>query len=413
MAPSDEPEDIVVQVTDDRAIVIGAPSGTERSRWGRWISDFTSSELASLVRTLDPATQAFIEAKRLAAHWVELDPTSRAMWPDLKKITEPGGWIQGTLRDDQNRYARVIRIRPVTGAAALSGAVGILGAITAQAQTAEMARDIKDIRQRVNEIYAHLQSDQIGAVEHVVERVEDLVERLRVHGEDGVRESEFSVIGDRLGDARRKCMGHLKDSVRKLESVKQHRSSRKSEKSLSAGAVEEVMLYLDLLSKLYAASVQFGFAEVAFDHHEGRGDVARTRAERTIESIARFHAELEDVCGRLGQLDESVRARFGLVKRRVWPAAVSRAVMITDIKSIRVPVAGVSIPIPGPVFAGVGGVLLSAVVEDVEARAEKKLDDRLLRLTEASSSTSECMNRAAGSLEVLRTLTDEFAGFGE
>jgi len=46
-----EPEDIVVRVIDDRAIVIGAPSGAKRSRWGRWISDLTRGEFASLLAT--------------------------------------------------------------------------------------------------------------------------------------------------------------------------------------------------------------------------------------------------------------------------------------------------------------------------------------------------------------------------
>jgi len=39
------------QVIDDRAIVIGAPSGAKRSRWGRWISDLTRGEFASLLAT--------------------------------------------------------------------------------------------------------------------------------------------------------------------------------------------------------------------------------------------------------------------------------------------------------------------------------------------------------------------------
>lgn len=99
MAPSDEPEEIVVRVTEDRAVVIGAPSATKHSRWGRWVDDLTSFEWASLLRTLDPATRSFIESQRLTGRLVELDDISRAMWSTAEVITEEGGWIQATLRN--------------------------------------------------------------------------------------------------------------------------------------------------------------------------------------------------------------------------------------------------------------------------------------------------------------------------
>ncbi|MGW0800608.1 hypothetical protein [Streptomyces sp. NPDC002692] len=417
MAPSDEPEEIVVRLTDDRAVVFGASSAKEDSPWGRWISDLTSCEFTSLVRTLDPATRAFIEAQRLTGRLVELDPTSRAMWSTFKKVTEEGGWIQANLRNDQGQFARLMRIRPASGVAALSGGMAILGALAAQAQTAEMARDIKAIRQRVEELHEHLQSDQIGAVENVVEQVEDLVERLRLHGKDGIKEGEAAVIKDRLGEARHKCMRHLNDAVAKLEDAEQHGSPRKAEATLSRDAAEEGMLYLDLLGKLYAASVQFGLAQVALEYHEGKPDVARTQAELITKSTAKFCARLEDACGRVGQLDESIRARFGSVKRRTWLPHVSRALMRSGMKVIRVPLRGASIPVPVPTVTGVGAVLLPPIVEGVDAAvqalAEKKLDERLLQLTGASSRTAEFMNQAAGSLEVLHTLTEELAGSGE
>ncbi|MFD8348151.1 hypothetical protein ACFV1X_04240 [Streptomyces coelicoflavus] len=280
-----------------------------------------------------------------------------------------------------------------------------------------MARDIKAIRQRVDELREDLQSDQIGAVENAVEQVEDLVERLRFHGKDGIKESEFPVIRDRLGEARHKCMHHLEDAVRKLEDTKQHGSPRKAERSLSEGAVKEVTLYLDLLGKLYAALVQFGFAQVALDLHEGKCDVARTRVERITKSTAKFRVDVGDICGRLSQLDESLRARFGSVKRRDWLLPVSKAAMAAGTKVITVRLRGASIPIPVPTVAGVGGSLLPHVVEGVDAatqaRAKKTLDGRLLRLTGASSRAAALTDQEAGSLEVLRTLTEELAGSSE
>jgi hypothetical protein len=200
-----------------------------------------------------------------------------------KVITEEGGWIQSTIRNDRGHVARLMRIRPATGVAAMSGGAAILGAIAAQAQTAEMARDIKAIRQRLDETYKHLQSDQIGAVENAVEQVEDLVARLRAHGKRGAKASEFSVIKNSLGDARRKCLRHLEDAVTRLENAEQG-PPRQAQKSLSKGAVEEAMLYLDLLAKCYAATVQFGLAQIAFEYHKKKPDVARTLAERITKS---------------------------------------------------------------------------------------------------------------------------------
>ncbi|ASW55761.1 hypothetical protein CIK06_18650 [Plantactinospora sp. KBS50] len=132
---------IILSLTDDRAIMIDAPSGTTRSRWGRRVADFTTEELASLLRTLDPAMKSFIESRRLTGGLVELDHISRAMWSTAELITEEGGWIQATLRS-RGQVARLMRIRPATGVAAATGGAAILGGIATQAQAAEMARHI-------------------------------------------------------------------------------------------------------------------------------------------------------------------------------------------------------------------------------------------------------------------------------
>jgi hypothetical protein len=424
----DESEEIVVHVAEDRAVVIDAPSGMKRSRWGRRVADLTSSEWATLLRTLDPATRSFIESQRLTSHLVELDQTSRKMMRAAKVITEEGGWIQSTIRNDRGQAARLMRIRPATGVAAMSGGAAILGAIAAQAQTAEMARDIKAIRQRMDELYEHLQSDQISAVENAVEQVEELVARLRAHGKRGVKASDFSVIRNSLGDARRKCLNHLKDAVTRLENAKQG-SPRKAEKSLSKEAVEEAMLYLDLLAKCYAATVQLGLAQIAFEYHKKKPDVARTLAERITKSTAELRAEIEDVHGRLGQLDESIRSQFrpaskksknvnlpsaasGIIATTVSAAAKELAGKSVSLGRLR----GTSISLPvnsaavgaGVLFLGIGGVYAEA-----QSRAKKKLDERMGQLAGASDRSSQTIDQAAPSLELLRTLTEELAGPGE
>ncbi|MFI1866139.1 hypothetical protein [Streptomyces jumonjinensis] len=425
MSLRDESEDIVVHVAEDRAIVIDAPSGRKRSRWGRRVADLTSSEWAALLRTLDPATRSFIESQRLTARLVELDRTSHQMMRAAKVVTEEGGWIQSTIRNDRGQVARLMRIRPATGVAAMSGGAAILGAIAAQAQTAEMARDVKAIRQRMDELYKHLQSDQIGAVENAVEQVEDLVARLRAHGKRGAKASEFSVMKNSLGDARRKCLGHLKDAVTRLENAEQ-RSPHKAEKSLSKGAVEEAMLYLDLLAKCYAATVQFGLAQIAFEYHQKKPDVARTLAERIAESTAELRAEIEDVHGRLGRLDESIRAQFRPTSKNVKLLSSASGVIATTASAAAKELAGksvtlgrlrgTSISLPAASAAVGAGVLLlgiGGVNAVAQFRAEKKLDERLGQLAGARGKSSRTLAQAAPSLEVLRTLTEELAGPGE
>lgn len=423
MSLRDESEEIVVFVAEDRAVVIEAPSETKRSRWGRWVADLTSGEWAALVRTLDPAVRSFIESQRLTAHLVELDQTSREVMKVGKVITEGGGWIQSSIRNDRGRVTRLMRIRPATGVAAMSGGAAVLGAIAAQAQTAEMARDIKAIRQSLDKIHEHLQTDQTGAVENAVEQVEDLVARLRAHGKRGVKASDFSVTRNSLGDARHKCLHHLQDAVTRLENAEQ-RSPRKAEKSLSKAAVEEAMLYLDLMAKCYAATVQFGLAEIAFEYHKKRPDVARTLAERITHSTAELRAEIEDVHGRLGQLDESIRAQFRPASKNVrLPSSAAGAVIATTASATAKELAGksvtlgrlrgTSVSLPATSIAvGACGLLLTIGGVDAvaQSRAVKKLDERLGRLAEASGRSSQTLDQAAPSLVVLRTLTEELAG---
>ncbi|MET8181300.1 hypothetical protein [Streptomyces sp. NPDC005336] len=422
MSLRDESEEIVVVVAEDRAVVIDTLSGTKRSRWGRRVADLTSSEWAALLRTLDPATRSFIESRRLTGCLVELDQTSRKVMRAAKLITEEGGWIQGAIRDDRGRVARLMRIRPTTGVAAMSGGAAVLGAVAAQAQAAEMARDIKAIRQGLDEINEHLQSDQISAVEHAVEQVEDLVARLRAHGKRGVEAGDFPVVKNSLGVARHKCLRHLDDAVTRLEKAEQG-SPRTAEKSLSEGAVKEVMLYLDLLAKCYAATVQFGLAEIAFQYHKKKPDVARTLAERIIKSTAELRAEIEDVHGRLGKLDESIRAQFrpasksanlppwasGAITTTASAAAKTLAGKSVTLGRLRgtpfsLPATSVAVG-AGALLLGVGGV--NAVAQ---SRAKEKLDERLGQLAKASGRSSQTLDEAARSLEVLRTLTEELAG---
>jgi hypothetical protein len=435
--PSDEleeiePDEIVVRVTDDRAIVFATANETTHSRWGRWLAKPSTSELRSLLQNLDPMARAVIEAKRLTGALVELHPADREMFKSgFKAISEEGGWLQANFRD-HGQVARLMRIRPGTGVAVMSGGALTLAAIAAQAQAAEMAGDIKAIGQRVDQLYKHLQDDQIGAVEHAVEQVEDLVDLLRAHGKDGVSESDVSVVRNALGDASRKCMQHLKATVRNLENANQG-STRQAEQILSEGAVEEVMLYLDLVGRLDVATVQFGLAQIAFDCHAGKPHVAKTRAERITRSIDKFRHEIEDVCGRLGQLDESIRtqflpwwklagkeiaasAGFGIVGGAVLAVAPAAAEAVKDgdggrasnnDEGTKIGAAAV-----GAVVGFAGGLVWGTTNTVHEVRAKKPLEERLGQLTAAGSRSLGTPGETTPILEWLHVLTKELVGTG-
>ena len=432
-----EPDEIIVQVTDDCAIVFATLNDTKHSRWGRWLARPTNSELKSLLQTLDPVARAVIEAKRLTGALVELHPADREMFKNgFKAITEEGGWLQANFRD-HGQVARLMRIRPATSVAVISGGALTLAAIAAQAQAAEMARDIKVIGQRVEQLYEHLQDDQIGAVEHAVDQVEDLVGLLRAHGKDGVTESDVSVVRNALGDASSKCMQHLKTAVKNLENANQG-STRQAEQILSEDAVEDVMLYLDLVGRLDVATVQFGLAQIAFDCHAGKPHVAKTRAEQITRSSDTFRHEIEDVFGRLRQLDESVRAQFlpwwkragkeiavktalgtvvgvGAGTARAVTSASAEAVKDDDDGGASNNGEGTKIGVVAAVVAvaGFAGGLVWGTKNTVdEVRAKKPLEERLGRLKAAGSRSLETPGEAAP-IEWLRVLTKELAEPGD
>ncbi|MCM4083049.1 hypothetical protein [Paractinoplanes hotanensis] len=309
MSVPDEPEEIIIHIPGGRAVVIGPDAEMDELRWGRRVANLAAGEWASVLRTLDPATRAFVESQRWAGSLVELDEVSRSMLPTARKIVESDGWIQATLRNDEGKFSRVMRIRPGTGVAALVGGAAILSAIAAQAQTAQMARDIRAIRLHMDALYQHLQNDQIGAAANVAEQVDGLVLRLREHGIEGVDPSEFAVIRNSLGNIRHRCLRHLQDAVTTLANAN-YRSPVEARKNLHIDTVQKVMLYLDLVGKVHLDTVQFELAQVAFYYHSGRADVARTWSVSTTKAQDHLRTEIETMCGRLDRLDASIRALF-------------------------------------------------------------------------------------------------------
>lgn len=421
-------EDIVVYVPGDRVLIFSADAPeTTSSRWGRSVSRLTRRELASLVRTLDPAAQALIKARQMTGHLVELHPIDVEMLKGgAQWVTEDGGWIQSTLRD-KGRYARVMRIRPETAAAALTRGAFVLAAITAQAQTEAIARDVRAIRQRVEDVYTHQQDDQVGAVRNAVAQVEDLVAMLREHGPDGVDASGFSVIRNCLGDARSKCLQHLKTALAKAEAAGHPGVSPREAASeiLTQQATEDVLLYLDLLETLYATTVQFGLAQVAFDYHEGKLDVARTRVERLTSSTDELRGEVDRAWVRVGRLAQGVRAQFQPWWKTTGKEIGTKAALGASSFAGLGLIGEKAPPLAKRTSVGhKGGAALAAIglvsglgwgvkntVQDV--RAKNALDHRLGQFKRARESLQIREDPATPSLAWLRDVTGELADPGE
>lgn len=431
--PNDEPEtsdpvEFLVRVTDDRAIVFGSTDQTSHSRWGRTCARYAADELKSLLQTLDPVARAVIETKRLTGVLVELHPADRAMFESgFKAISEEGGWLQANFRD-HGQVTRLMRIRPATGISVISGGALILAGIAAQAQAAEMASTIKAIGQRVEQINEHLQNDQVGAVEHAVHQVEDLVGLLRAHGRDGVSKSDVSVTRNALGDASRKAMKHLKAAVKNVEESSEG-STRQAEQILTQRAVDEVVLYLDLVSRLDAATVEFALAQLAFDCHGGKSHVAVTRAQQLTATIDKYRRDIEEADRRLRQLDEGVRAQFqpwwvhasreipgsaglgagGGAALAVAPAAahaMQDGDSDVDIRAIAQSAGA------GAVIGFVGGLVMGAKNTMDAVNAQEPVQERLDKLTAARSKSLEAADQTAPILDWMKSLTKELIPAG-
>jgi hypothetical protein len=284
----------------------------------------------------------------------------------------------------------------------------------------------------VEQLHKGVQDDHVGTVENAVGQVEDLVELLRAHGADGVSESSVSVVRHALGDASRKCLRRLKTAVGELESASGQGSALGAEQVLSADAVQEVMLYLDLVGRLEVATVEFGFAQVAFDCHSGKPHVAVTRAEQVTRSTDELRREIDDVCGRLARLNGSVRQRFqswwrlagkeivasagfavaGAGSSAVLAAAPAAAEHVKDgggsADGPRVAAAAAF----GAVVGLAGGLVRGTRNTVYEVRAKGPLEGRLEQLTAAGGRTLEARGETTPALEWLHHLTKELAGPG-
>lgn len=256
----------------------------------------TAHEVSRIAKSLEQGLQAVIESKKMTGRLVELDPTSAALLKTARKTKEAGGWIQTTLRTDRGTYLRVMRIRPSTAVGMINPAAAVLGAVASQAQTAELARDIKDTLDRVKSLQEHVANERHGDVRGLVQEISLQVAVARAHGADEIAES--AITGCRLS-AHQLLATTLKD----LESGVAHLDARDSKRPSKARAhlttnhAKDVEVALDDASLLLAACEQLYALEVARLFALGKHAVAQTTLDLMVEArdqaATRINTQLE------------------------------------------------------------------------------------------------------------------------
>lgn len=413
-APAEMFDEIVVQVTDDRAFVFGDHSNKSRRRWGKWLS-LTGAEVTNVLRALDPAVRAVIDVKRLTGGLVELDPVSRELWRrGFEGVTEAGGWMQSTLRDN-GQFLRVMRIRPATTLSALAGPVAALAAVAAQVQAAEMARDLREIRQGVDSISKHLQDQQVGEVNAAVDQVNDLVDMIRRHGRDGVETGTFAVLKDRVRTSATRCAQYLQTAIVDMEAAGPQRSPLRAERHLREGSVERALLNLSQLGRLHSATVQLGLAQAALSLSEGKVEVAKSHVETASQTADSIRVSIEDALGRIESLDAQLRSLFDPERGSWVHPALEKGVLLANTFSANksIPVPGTSIRIPS-VLVSTGIAVATNAYVSVDAlrqsRAESMLDKQLMQLTRTSAGIRESADADRRHFGMVHDLAEELLG---
>ena len=427
---TDAPDEVVVYIAEGRALVIGRATEEPRSRWGRWLDSRPSAaEFRTLVGRLDQATRAYVESQAWIGRYVELDPVSRAMWRNgFKSHTDADGWAHANLRnEDTNKYARLMRIRQVDGVAAAANATAILGAMAAQAETAELAQTLNLISLRVSEVAQHQKTDQVGAVENVLEQVTGLVLRLREHGLDAVHDSEFGTIRNSLGDARRKALGHLRDAVTTLEGVSEG-TPVDVEKAFGEDGVATASLYIELLGQLDLATLQLELGQVAVYLLQGKPEVAATWTTHITANAEQFRGELETESDRIDGLDGIIRGQFQSAwKHALQPGEMAKEAAVGTGLAFGAAVNKVAgkktftigtVTVTGNALAAGAGTVGAAVgyggtrVRNavVQPRAQKSVATSLQQLAEKKALSFSTISQAQPSLELLRSVAGELTG---
>jgi hypothetical protein len=162
ISPRDADDRPLVVPQDDgaTALVIGDKSMAER--WGAIVSD-AGPRIEAYARRSSSGVHAGISGAERAGYLVRLHPESAKALKHLKPdhAKDALGYVLGTLRGGDGKYAHVIRIKQVTNLQTMSSGAALLSALAMQAQLDRIERSLAQLQDSVDAIRneAHDQED--------------------------------------------------------------------------------------------------------------------------------------------------------------------------------------------------------------------------------------------------------------
>lgn len=402
-----DPEAVIIPISETQAVILEshdtgavAPSASGQR--------LTVTEVSRLATALHSASDAYITAQKAAGRLVEIDPQTRALIKQAATtVTDEGDWIQGTVRNAQGQIIRIMRVRPASGAALLSPATAALGSVAAQAQTADMAKDIKQILAVVGQLQEAAANDRHGHVKSIVNEVAHHVRITREHGDTEISDAAIATLRLQANQLHEANIRDLRDAVGQLEK-KKRKLPTGAQKDLKDNQVQPVQVCLQHASLLYSSSAQLYALETARLLAQGKPQVAKTHLAELIEWRDQVATQLQKQMDRLSALDQHTRGLSKPAWRRMLfvPAGAPGG-------------AGVGVVAAGrfaPAVAGVGAralmagpMLAATAVGGVHAfrqnRAEGNVAGQLDKLVDSVDQSADIVQQVIDASSALHAST--------
>lgn len=399
-----QPETVIIPISDTQAVVLDShDTGEVASHTSA--QRLTVTEVSRLATALQSASEAYITAQKAVGRLVEIDPqTLEMMKHAARTVTEQGGWTQGTVRNARGQIVRIMRVRPVSGATLLNPAAAALGAVAAQAQTADMAKDVKEILAKVGQLQEFTANDRHGHVQSVVNEVAHHVRIAREHGDTEISDAAIANLRLKANQLHESNIRDLRSAISQLDS-KNRRLPTGAKKDLTDQNVDRVRVCLQHAALLYSSSAQLYALETSRLLANGKPQVADTHLDELVEWRDHVAVQLQEQLDRLGALDQHVRGLTKPAWRRLLfvPAGApgSAGVGIATAGRLAPAVAGVGARalMAGPMLAATAAGGVHAFRQH---RAEGSVAEQLERLVESVDQSADIMQQvvdASTSLE--------------
>lgn len=371
---------LVLPVGDGHAVVITRDPTVDVTGVGSVEAPVSLDALTTLASSSKVIADGFRMNGRLTGRLVELDARSQAAFASARKIVEPGGFVQGTLRAENGKITHVVRIRPARAADLAAGAANLIAAVAAQAQLAAIHRDVLKTLEGVKQVSHFQRVALLSRVQADSEEIGKWTDLLLDGGSTSRVLDAVSGTARRLRASRVEVVNHMAAIVRDLSDAVETHSLLRARKALEGSQIERLGAHLEFSAAAHAAAVQ-GEALICADLLF-RNDVAAAAAHissmrKTAKShAARIRGLAEQAITARGEIESEYRPLRGYYQRR----STIRVPLID--RSVRVPTIG----LPD------SGARLSFVVRD--RRAERDLRGKLDPLGRSHWSTGQLVRRS-------------------